>query len=1079
MKSLYYVLLFLAVPWFHNEAQTNTQNYIVATAPYLSVNDPAMLTDMNSNTNIQYFDGLGRPTQSVQKAITTKGKDLLNCVEYDAIGREYRQWLPVPATDNTGAFVSSTDFVNFADAQYTSSEKPYSEAIMESSPLSRSLGQRQPGLAWSLHPTSMKYRTNVTDEVIYFSVENNQLKRNGNYDPNTLYKTLASDEDGKVTTEYKNKLGQVVLKRGEEGGHVDTYYVYDALGQLCYVIPPKAVDELTSDLSDDNITLKQYCYLYRYDERGNCIYKRLPGCEPIYMIYDKTDRLLLSQDGNQRPYSKWTINKYDILGRLIYTAVVIDEGTTYEEEIERFRDATVIEWYNTPNAQSDPMEDTGYSRGWYDSAPTRLLTVNYYDDYSFLDFIPSQKASLTYDASKEVEGYTAQFNNAEGLLTGTRVYHLDDSTKYEATAFYYDKYGRVVQTRATNHLGGYDLTYNALDFKGKVSKSRREHNISGQVVIPEVYRYAYDKAERLILTRYKLGANDTITLAANSYDELGRLSTKTLGGVDTTAYSYNIRNWTTDIIGSRFSENLYYNANTIGLPNFTPVYNGNIAGMQWDVPSEGIGYKRAYSFVYDNLNRLTNANYCGFNGSVVGGTSGRYDEVLDYQNDKMGNIHGITRYENGSLLNNLSFTYTGNQLKKVDNSISPYIPYGSEAFNDKQKIDTEYDYDKNGSTKWDVNTGISLIQYNLLNLPDQIQFAEGHKNMYTYDASGKKLKAVNYTVHNIINVPINTISTLPSNPSDYTTLTTDYVGNMIYENGSLKQILLPEGYYQGGVYYYYLKDHLGNNRLVINSSGAVIEKSHYYPSGMRFSPESTSNSAALPYRYNGKELESMNGLNQYDYGARRRGAGLPIWTAMDPLAEEYYSISPYAYCGGNPVGYVDHDGRKRLKFSWSFSLSSGYVGAAAKLFGFGAGFVSAPWGGVKQEISIYLCWDTDKKKAGVGVSHTSTDSKISNEGNLIVNGSYSKEKKTTMDANTIDGPSTKKDASYVEKETAGVGPIKDVSNNENKTTVEASTSLSANALMVGVEVKQSFTIEPEPKSEKEPQVQPVLKQDKK
>jgi len=180
--------------------------------------------------------------------------------------------------------------------------------------------------------------------------------------------------------------------------------------------------------------------------------------------------------------------------------------------------------------------------------------------------------------------------------------------------------------------------------------------------------------------------------------------------------------------------------------------------------------------------------------------------------------------------------------------------------------------------------------------------------MYTYDASGRKLEAVNYTVHNIINVPINTISTLPSNPSDYTKLTTDYVGNMIYENGSLKQILLPEGYYQGGVYYYYLKDHLGTNRLVINSSGAVIEKSHYYPSGMRFSPESTSNSAALPYRYNGKELEAMNGLNQYDYGARRRGAGLPIWTAVDPLAEKYYSISPYVYCAGNPINAIDPDG---------------------------------------------------------------------------------------------------------------------------------------------------------------------------
>ena len=53
----------------------------------------------------------------------------------------------------------------------------------------------------------------------------------------------------------------------------------------------------------------------------------------------------------------------------------------------------------------------------------------------------------------------------------------------------------------------------------------------------------------------------------------------------------------------------------------------------------------------------------------------------------------------------------------------------------------------------------------------------------------------------------------------------------------------------------------------------------------------------------------MNGLNQYDYGARRRSAGIPIWTSVDPHAEKYYSMSPYAYCMGNPVNAIDPDGR--------------------------------------------------------------------------------------------------------------------------------------------------------------------------
>ena len=171
-----------------------------------------------------------------------------------------------------------------------------------------------------------------------------------------------------------------------------------------------------------------------------------------------------------------------------------------------------------------------------------------------------------------------------------------------------------------------------------------------------------------------------------------------------------------------------------------------------------------------------------------------------------------------------------------------------------------------------------------------------------------------------------TITPLSSTPSDYIVLTTDYVGNMIYENGALKEILLPEGYYQNGTFYYYLKDHLGDNRVTINSSGTVVEKSHYYPSGTRFFPESTSNSLnPLPYRYSGKELEAMNGLNQMDYGARRRFSWGPIWTGVDPLAEIDCSVSPYAFCKGNPINRIDPTGMIPQSISSTHTDQNGEV----------------------------------------------------------------------------------------------------------------------------------------------------------
>jgi hypothetical protein len=207
-------------------------------------------------------------------------------------------------------------------------------------------------------------------------------------------------------------------------------------------------------------------------------------------------------------------------------------------------------------------------------------------------------------------------------------------------------------------------------------------------------------------------------------------------------------------------------------------------------------------------------------------------------------------------------------MKTAEDTQSNTLPYGSEAFDNKASLTTEYAYDTNGSMTYDANSGISTIGYNVLNQPNVIQFAEGHKNLYTYGADGKKLEIVNYTLHTPVNVPQGSISTLPTNAGDCTKVTTDYIGNCIYENGALKELLLPEGYWQSGTYYYYLQDHLGNNRIVIDQAGNIIEKSHYYPSGMRFYPESSSNSAALPYRYNNKELETMNGASIFKFAGQ-------------------------------------------------------------------------------------------------------------------------------------------------------------------------------------------------------------------
>ena len=210
-------------------------------------------------------------------------------------------------------------------------------------------------------------------------------------------------------------------------------------------------------------------------------------------------------------------------------------------------------------------------------------------------------------------------------------------------------------------------------------------------------------------------------------------------------------------------------------------------------------------------------------------------------------------------------------------------------------------YDNHGNLTKDLNKGISNISYNSLSLPQVVTFSNGNTITYLYTADGRKLR----TVH-VING---------------TATTTDYCGNVIYENSTQKLLLTEEGYIDlanGNAYYYYLKDHQGNNRVVVNSSGAVQEVNHYYPFGGTFA-----SSNVQPYKYNGKELDTKAGLNWYDYGARHYDAALGRWFVVDPLSEKMYGWSPYGYCFNNPVKFVDEIGESPISAFAKYLVKQG------------------------------------------------------------------------------------------------------------------------------------------------------------
>ena len=214
-------------------------------------------------------------------------------------------------------------------------------------------------------------------------------------------------------------------------------------------------------------------------------------------------------------------------------------------------------------------------------------------------------------------------------------------------------------------------------------------------------------------------------------------------------------------------------------------------------------------------------------------------------------------------------------------------------------------------------------------------FMDGSYIHYTYDAAGTLLRKGYYVGEELTEIPGDdeeelTGFRLPDThlmsvgdeeeekelveeeeEIPYTDVT-DYSGNCVYENGTLKTILIEDGYItfdsnSQPVYHFYLQDHLGNNRVVANASGEVEQVNHYYPYGGLMA-ESTGGDVQR-YKYNGKELDRMLGLDWYDYGARHYDGALTVWGTMDPLCEKYYNISPYVYCGNNPINAFDPDGR--------------------------------------------------------------------------------------------------------------------------------------------------------------------------
>ncbi len=912
--------------WGATQTASANGNYVISVTPLDENNsisfEGGKVRQENGKramVSVRYFDELDRPFQQTVKAASPERTDIVSYTEYDDNSRTIRTWQPVAANGTRPLSVTSVQ--SLAESQY-SDDAPYQSTTKEKWSNGRTVRATTAGEAYQSHPATTSYLVNDA-AIPRFTVTGNGFHADGEYAVGDLRVTTTTDPDGKQASVFQDVMERTVLLR--QGTDHDTYYLYDDLGRLRYTLPPAVSQHLSSSSSftDTDSLLRQFAYIYQYDKRGHVISKHIPGAEDVYTVYDKAGRLVLRQNGNQRARGNyWMVLKYGSYGRLAYTAEVNTRSSDLQDMVDSFSEWVVIETFST-SSQNYPMEDTGYSRGYYHNRPTKLLTVNYYDTYDFLQFLPADTAAMLQYQTKA--GYDTRHENTLGMLTGTRTYNLSDN-RYTTTAYYYDAQGRVIQSRSTSIVSGYNITYTAYNFDGSVRQTLSEQG-NTEDPMREQYTYSYDHVGRPTQVLYKHNNEPEIRLSENIYDEHGQLSTRFRHNrADTTFYARDVRGALTASVNSRFTERLFYGDS---LPQgATACYNGNIAATTITNGDSAL----TFGYTYDAYNRLTESLH-------LQGNQARSSEFFQF--DNMGNITRLQRHTLDSrLIDDLQFSYSGNQITAITDHAGSLDRYDTKEYTDRNTTANtiEQRYDANGNLTTDLDRGIQRIRYNILNLPDTVFFTNGNRIINSYDATGRKWQSQTVTLRESEVMPTDDGTVFDAAISSITL--TQYDGTMEYQYTTSRNtpnndfalishiVHNAEGYVKYAyirssvipksqmpprlpiviqTQYYYHRDHLGNNCVVWDATNdSVVQRTWYYASGTPMSISITQ--STQPYKYNGKEYVESHGYDTYDYGFRGYYATIGRFTSIDPLTEQTPWQSPYIYANNNWINLIDWKG---------------------------------------------------------------------------------------------------------------------------------------------------------------------------
>jgi RHS repeat-associated protein len=896
-------------------------------------------SSMDSVVLYAYADGLGRPTQSVDKYGAPNGSDVVkNRMEYNNLGRAIKGYTPQQVTNNHGNYVPTIGSTPFAFNTY----EPH---------LLHRLATSTPPL-W--YASSMQYSGNDLALSPPFGTI---------YPPYSLMKNSMTDPDGKKSITFSDKKGRKICDQKTDLAQSNTnttWYEYDDKDRVVRVFPPG------SSLSTPELIFENL-----YDADDNLIYKKVPDAAPELFVYNQRNLLIGSQNAILAAQNKWLVTHYDDYGRPIKKGFhhlaaqlpATDNPFIHELISEYFYDGfdgnstngLPIYKGKLRKSRVKVLEDVAANNLWIECTKD-------YDAYGRV----AQTTTINHKGETEIETFTYDF--ADNVLSSTHT--VNGSTPItENKSFTYDHRGRKILEKIK------------LNNEPEKTISQLAYNHRNEVIENNLGLFAGTINHQCLQSvDYTYNAQGWLTGINNLFS--GTLPSGTPCESDgTAARSVPPVDPNTNTDGMDvFAQQLDY-ANQPSYSNLPPSLNGNISTQKWWHRGNA---NQSLSYSYDFLNRIKQSQHGQFSSGDIG-LKNYFNENFQY--DDRGNITKLDRKGMVSMSNlpcmqpttidSLQYSYlpSTNKLDKVvdkvpcldsiflpslidrdvvyaaneiiiadktevncntflrlttglgttsrlevrdtfiipthcvfspavrvDRGACPDIKF-SEGFN--QQSNGSYRYDAAGNMTYDPHKRLTF-QYNYLNLPYKITGEENDEMQILYNADGSLLQR-KYIANQVTKNKI------------------DYIANKEYHLDTLKIIHHDNGRILSNNsifnYEYNIKDHLGNIRVTFSdmdnnniiSNNEIRSRNDYYAFGLKMKTPLANNEEGINknlYGYNGKELWGEMDLSINFYGARFFDGAIGRFSSVDPLASKMPEWSPYSYGFNNPLRFIDLDGRE-------------------------------------------------------------------------------------------------------------------------------------------------------------------------